>query len=156
MFKCVKLGDIEEIYEEREIEWKISNFFSITRGVHIESPTFCFTDSSWFFELLLNLRVQPRTALFYFCNNESFKYPVKYNLGLRKHDGTVKELSKGIIPERCIKLRIFLKPSDILEQKCEMPSLDMITFTCTLKRESTHSDKTSTLNKQELKKLISK
>lgn len=148
---CEKKGDIEEIYEEVEIEWQISDFFSIDETVAIESPTFCLTDSSRFFRLAWTRK--PWFAIFALCSMKPFEYSVKYNLELIKRDGSVELLSKGILKEGKNQ-ELFFKQSEVLELKCEVESLDVITIACTLKRENTYADQPR--NKGKLKKLISK
>lgn len=96
-----KKGSIEEIQycEEREIEWKIPDFPSIAEDEVIESATFSFAESSWYFRLVKKSISKPGFAAFGLYNTKPWKYSVKYDFGFRKLDGSVDQLSKGILKE---------------------------------------------------------
>lgn len=153
----IKNGNIEEIYEEREIEWKIDLFSSVAEDEIIESPSFCFENSTWCFRLRPIYTEKPGFAAFGLHNIKTWEYSVKYDLGFKRLDGSIEQLNIGIFEGNgktyC---DIFFKLSEILEQNCDVASLNLLTITCILKRESVHSDQKRVLNKPLLKELISK
>lgn len=150
-----KFGSIKEIqyYEEREIEWKITDFPSIAESKVIDSETFSFAGSSWYFRLAKQSTIFPGFSGFVLCNTEPWEYTVKYDLGFRKHDGSVDQLSEGILKGHKTERKNF--PFNLpkeLKRECEV-ALNVFTITCTLRRESNDCNQPSVWNKR---KLISK
>lgn len=158
MVHIEKNGNIEEIYEEREIEWKIDSFSSIDKDLlEIESPTFFFENNSWFFRLRPKSSSRPGFAVFGLHCKKTWEYSVNYDLGFKKPDGSIEQLSIGFFKgDGGMSCAIFFKLSEVFEQKCDAASLDVFIITCILKRERVHSEQQRVRNKPKLKELMSK
>lgn len=155
MVRIEENGNIKEIYEEREIEWHIDSFSSIVEDKILESPTFLFENSTWFFRFRPNDSSMPGFAAFGLHGKKPWEYSVKYDLGFKKLDDSIEQLSKGIFEGNGAKFcDIFFKLSEILEQKDDVASLNVFTIICTLKRESVHSDQQRVRNKSYLKEFF--
>lgn len=103
MSKFEKNGKIEEIYkevyEEKEIEWKIADFFSIAENKIIQSPAFCFSNSSWYFRMCPKYNDKP-FGRFCLLSTKPLQYSVKFDFGLKKLDNSVVELGSGIFEKK--------------------------------------------------------
>ena len=148
---------VETGHEERAImEWRIADFISVAESKdEFNSPIFSFADSSWYLELTPRMLFK-KLQSFSLCllkKEGILEHSVKYNLGTKKCDGTVEQLSKGIFQRNTAWVGSFLvKLPEVQQQKSQQP--DMLIITCKLKRETMLPNLSRMLNKTE--ELISK
>lgn len=151
------------VYEDTHAEWGIPEFSSISEyndDAYYDSPTFSVGGVSFFFKMYPRNSNHPDSACFHLKSGFIRDFLVEYKFGLKKLDGSVKELQGGIMKgkETYSKPRVDLCISEVLHQKSEQMPGDVLTVTCTLKPDIIHSTSTETidLDKPKALKLISK
>lgn len=139
-----KIGEVESkkrkrMFEDTYVEWKVSNFFSVTEytspsSTCYESPPFSVAGVSFLMELYPRNYIHPDDACLYLKSRMSRKFTVEYTFGLKRYDGTVKLLSSGTMKpnETCS-----LKPADLNvslldDRKWIIESGNAVTITCAL------------------------
>lgn len=175
MTNIEKIGKIEKRQDETEFEWKITDFFTIAENKDVlVCPSFSFVDTSWHF------RMHPRSIAKYGSVNlflvqvGNLECSVEYDFGLKKVDGSVsvEHLSKGVLTTKSnswndngITYRytdsLFFILSEVRQQKSEFAPSDTLIVTCTLKRQSIHSQQAKMLKAEiltlpKLQKFMSK
>lgn len=152
-----KIGNVEK-YEETRVEWKIAHFFSVIedKSLCYESLAFPFAGDSWY----LQMNFDNEYIILNLCNDNPREYSVEFNFGIRKLDGTVEDwLGKGIMEGNQMYDEDhfeFLRLSELQQRKSKLVPSDVLTVTCTVKRETTESDQQNTSHKPSFIKLISK
>lgn len=151
-------GNVEEKHEEKEIEWKITNFFSLAENRNeIRCSDFSFAGSLWYLRLFPKSIERP--GFMYWC-----LWPVNghncslvYNFGLKKEDGSVEYLNEGILRENHVHSAFYyIKLIEIQQRKRELAPTNVLIIICTLKRITTDSDQPKILDNPKIEKLISK
>lgn len=147
--------------EETEIEWEISNFFSLLAdNFHICSPMFCFANSStWYFQMHGENSLDPNFMALYLCNNRIREYSVEYSFGIKKRGCEVEPLLRRVMPgnELVTDRWKFIKRSEVLQRNLELVPFGNFTVSCKLKCDPPVSSIHPTvLDKPTLKNLRSK
>lgn len=157
-----EVGTVEKktLVEEIEIEWKISNFFSLLKYDYFKSPIFCLGNGSWYLKMFPICTTEEFMRL-YLCNATVREYPVEYTFGLEKGDGSVEQLMKGILKgnqnSQSTSEAEFLKKTEVHQRKSELVPSDILTIIGRLKRETASRTQPSpVLDKRKLENLISK
>lgn len=154
-------GNVEEKHEEKEIEWKISDFSSFAENrLEIRSPDFSFANSLWYLRLHPKSGARPGFMCWCLWSTKSPKCSVEYSCGLKKQDGSVEYLRKGILKENhpysFFGTLYYIKISEIQQRKSELVPTNVLIITCTLKRITTDSDQPKVLENPNTEILISK
>lgn len=159
----MEIGKVEKktLVEETEIEWKITDFFSLFENERFQSPIFCFANVSWYLAIFPQCSEKKKFIRLYLRNDILREYPVEYSFGLTKHDGSVEQLMKGILKgnqgynEQCE--ASFIKESEVRQRHSELVPSGIITIRGRLKFGTVSSIQPSlVLDKPKLENLISK
>lgn len=152
------VGIVEErVVAEKEIVWKIPNFFSVAENkTYIRCPTFAFADISWFLGLISKSSLKPGFMCYYIHNSALHRGSLEYDFGIKKHDGSVEHLANGIINNAWQSASHFTELSKIDQRKSELVPSDVLTITCILRRITTQSNQPKMLESPKVEKLTSK
>lgn len=156
-----KIGNVEKRRDEMELEWILSDFFTIAEsGKEFIGPSFWFVNTSWHFRLNPRSTIRPGLVNLFLVKERKLECSVEYYFGFKKLDGSVsvEHLSKGILTEKSGNWTnsLFFKLSEVQEQKSELVPSDTLTVTCMLKRETNHSHQAKMLTPPKLQKFMSK
>lgn len=92
-----KIGIIEDSYEEKEFEWRITDFNSAKIMPPVfESPTFSFSATLFYVRLCLESNDKPGYSFFFLCRRNSIE-PVEYDINLKNHHGNDEQVAKGVL-----------------------------------------------------------
>lgn len=167
MSDAEEIGNVMKKHDGAEFEWKINDFFSVAENKTVmKSPPFYFVDSTWCFRLYF--KSQSEFAIHLVEKMGHLDCSVEYHFGLKKLDSTVEHLTKGNLSVKSDTLVLtngiscrfsniaFFELSDVQQRKSELAPSDVLTVTCTLKCENTHSKRANLLMPLKPQKFTSK
>lgn len=140
--------ELQETLNVLRIEWKISNFFSLTeeQGYFYQSSVFSFAGSSWNLMIFpggdYTIQDEPTDYISVYLEANSLVEPpvtLTYTFGVKKANGTLKNI---VEKKRSFTQNFaasghqkFLRRSELLRHQRELvPSGDLI-ITCTMKQD---------------------
>lgn len=169
-----EIGDVRNISSIQQIEWSIPDFFLVAENrkyFYLSSPKFSIASTLWrlrFYpcegELFLMSEDFLRNLSSYLAPDAHREYALEYDFGLKKCDGAVEHLCKGIVEKgkaRSLRNFVFIKKTKLLERKSELVNHNVLTIVCTMKcvpeiSQSSTQPETGLDNRTKARNLISK
>lgn len=141
------IGEVNTIsnvlQSEHEIEWKISNFSSLSNGTDnfYESPSFSFADESWYLRVRPNGDVSKGSvgSVGLYLMKSSTGPPIKmtYTLGLKsfkgEKDSEFHRTYNFILGDAGYGVHGCIVKSELLERMSDLMPTDVLTLFCNLK-----------------------
>lgn len=145
------LGEINIVWKELDIEWKIKNFFSLSRKkLFYDSPLFSFAGDPWRLQIYPNGDSDDETDgyidLLLFRENSSPPIIVDFSFALKPVDGNGKKHEEkrltSVFDENSIIDGVykFISRFELLERRKELVPSDILTVICNLKSSSWTKD----------------
>lgn len=144
------IGEIDIVWKEFDIEWKIKNFFSLSRknAVFYSSPLFSFAGGPWYLQIYPNGESDDETDGYIdllLCRENS-NPPIirKFSFALKTMDG-MKHQEKHltcIFDESSMINGVykFISRFELLERRNELVPADILTVVCNLNSSSLTTD----------------
>ena len=161
-----EIGNVEKKKEAMEIEWEITDFFSIAaQEKEFKSASFSFANTSWHFRQRPQSKMESGFLYLYLVQTGNLKSSVEYDFGLKKLDGCIEYPVKGIINcyvnttpwlknERHSDA-MYLNWAEMQQRQSELAPSGVLIITCTLKYETIRFGREK-MAPPKLKKFISK
>lgn len=168
MSSVVKIGKVEKTHNDAEFQWKIPDFFSVAENkskLMLKCPSFFFANTSWHFQMFFRLEARPAYVTVYLLQMGNLASPVKCYFGLKKVDGSIHHLTKGVVTVESFedigkKLRsagnLHFDFLEVQQRKSELAPSGVLTVKCALKCKTTLSQEARLLKPSELHKQTSK
>lgn len=137
-------GSIKKNREEAEIEFEIADFFSVAEDKlcdFFESPSFSFAGTLWWFQLHQKSEAYPEFMALCLCIDNYLQYPVHYEFGMKRLDGSLEDLVRGEMADddewssTCL-----IKVSEVHQRQSELAPSGNVTIKCMLKLASNQPD----------------
>lgn len=151
---------LQKTHELTQIEWKVVDIFADVEDENFKcfvSPTFSFADATWRLLLAGKFLSNPESTSLILMRNEHRNCSLEYTFGLKKLDGSVELLDRGIMKDDQKRSEHrFIKLSEVLRRKSELAPSGIVTITCSLKLEASQSNDPNMVDQPKRKKLKSK
>lgn len=169
-----EIGEVKKISLVQQIEWSIPDYFVVAEDgedLCLASSTFPVTGVLWhlrlwpsYEHLVVACEAYGARPGGYLASDAHREYSLEYTFGLKKCNGTIKHLNKGIIEKnqsRNIDKYDFIKKTQLLQRKSELVPSGVLTIVCTMQwmtevSQSSTQPETVLDNKTKALKLISK
>lgn len=135
-------GEIEVITDtpvEREIHWKIPDFFSLSTSIYHKAPDFKFLNVYWLLQIdpYENDGSRDNLALLLKADAMKSSYDVVCTVGIKKVDGSMMEISSFKHPFSTLSTTLtvhkFFTRSALSQSESELLPLNCLTIICNLK-----------------------